>query len=460
MKHPFFRLLILDLLLTGGTFAKAGAHPPVVATGWKAGVATVVITPRQPMWMAGFAVRNHPSEGTLHDLWAKALVLEDESGKQVVLITADLLGFPKAISDRLRDRLNAKFSLSKAQIILSSSHTHSGPVLTDALPDIYPLDAEQLAKISQYSATLEDQLVALVGDAIKNKEPVTLSAQNGVTRFQVNRRNNNAAVLPRLTELQGPNDYAVPVIKVLTAAGKLKAITFGYACHPTVLDIYEWSGDYAGFAQLELEKAHPGTVALFFQSAGADQNPLPRHSVPLARQYGRELAAAVERVLEEPMRGLPARLTTAYSEVNLALAKPPTEAELTTMTKTELAYQKRWADRMLAKLRRGEPFRTSYPYPVQVWQLGDLPLISLGGEVVVDYAIKLKQIFGPETIVVGYANDVMTYIPSTTILREGGYEGDLAHIVYGLPSVWDASIETTILSEVLKLARQAGVPTP
>lgn len=160
------------------------------------------------------------------------------------------------------------------------------------------------------------------------------------------------------------------------------------------------------------------------------------------------------------MRGLPARLTTAYSEVNLALAKPPTEAELTTMTKTELAYQKRWADRMLAKLRRGEPFRTSYPYPVQVWQLGDLPLISLGGEVVVDYAIKLKQIFGPETIVVGYANDVMTYIPSTTILREGGYEGDLAHIVYGLPSVWDASIETTILSEVLKLARQAGVPTP
>lgn len=461
MKQPVFQLLLAAMLLfSGQPSAKAGANPPVVASGWKAGVASVVITPKQPMWMAGFAVRTRPSEGTLHDLWAKALVLEDEGGNKVVLITTDLLGFPKAVSDRVRNRLKERFGLSKARILLNSSHTHSGPVLPDALLDIYPLDAAQLAKISQYSATLEDQLVTLVGDAIKNKEPATLYAQNGVTRFQVNRRNNNAALLTRLTELQGPNDYVVPVIKVLNAAGKLKAVTFGYACHPTVLDLYEWSGDYAGFAQLELEKTYPGTTALFFQSAGADQNALPRHSVPLARQYGRELAAAVERVLDEPMRELPARLTTAYSEVDLALAKPPTEAELMVVAKSETPYQKRWAERMLAKLRRGEAFQTTYPYPVQVWQLGDLPVISLGGEVVVEYAIKLRQIFGPETVVMGYSNDVMNYIPSTIILREGGYEGDLAHIVYGLPSVWAAPVETTILSEVIKLARQAGVPIP
>lgn len=455
MKRAGFQIFVAGLLLLIGCVQAIGK-----ATGWKAGVARVIITPRQPLWMAGFAVRTRPSEGTLHDLWAKALVLEEEGGKQVVFVTSDLLGFPKNVSDHIRDRLKTSFGLSRAQIILNSSHTHSGPVLQNALPDIYPLDADQLTKIAQYSTTLENQIVALVGDALRNKEPATVYAQNGVTRFQVNRRNNNAAVLTRLTELQGPNDYAVPVIKVTNAKGDLKAIAFGYSCHPTVLDIYQWSGDYAGFAQLELEKAHPNVTALFFQSAGADQNALPRHSVPLAHQYGRELAAAVERVLDEPMRSLPAQLTTAYSEVDLAFAKSPTEADLLAVTKGDVPYQKRWADRMLGKLKRGDSFPKTYAYPVQIWQLGDQTLISLGGEVVIDYAIKLKQIFGPETFIAGYSNDVMGYIPSATILREGGYEGDSAQMVYGLPGVWASTIETTILSEVVKLARQAGVPTP
>ncbi|QJW91571.1 hypothetical protein HNV11_20400 [Spirosoma taeanense] len=459
MKHPGLLLLVKGLFLLT-FFTAEGRNLPGDAAGWKAGVARVVITPKELLWMAGFAVRTHPAEGTLHDLWAKALALEDENGGQVVLVTADLLGFPKQVSDRIRNQLKTKYGLSKAQIILNSSHTHSGPVLQDALFDIYPLDAEQLAKIRRYSTTLESQIVELVGEALQKKEPVTLYAQNGVTRFQVNRRNNNAALLHRLPELKGPNDYAVPVIKVLNARGQLKAMAFGYSCHPTVLNLYKWSGDYAGFAQMELEKANPGVTALFFQSAGADQNALPRNTIPLAQQYGRELAAAVERVLAEEMRPLSARLATAYAEVDLAFAKAPTEADLLAVTKGDVVYHTRWAERMLAQLKRNEPFPKSYPYPVQIWQLGDQPLISLGGEVVVEYAIKLKQIFGPNTFVAGYSNDVMAYIPSATVLREGGYEGESSQMVYGLPGIWASTIEATILSEVIKLAREIGLPTP
>lgn len=459
MKHIGLSLLVKGLLLVT-FFCAEGRGLPSNATGWKAGVARVIITPKEPLWMAGFAVRTHPAEGTLHDLWAKALALEDRSGRQVVLVTADLLGFPKAVSDRIRNQIKAKYGLTKAQIILNSSHTHSGPVLQDALFDIYPLDAEQLAKIRQYSTTLESQIVDLVGEALRKKEPATLYAQNGVTRFQVNRRNNNAALLHRLPELKGPNDYAVPVIKVLDSRGDLKAVAFGYSCHPTVLNLYKWSGDYAGLAQMELEKTYPGATALFFQSAGADQNALPRNTIPLAQQYGRELAAAVERVLVEEMRPLSARLATAYSEVDLAFAKAPTEADLLAVAKGDVVYHTRWAERMLAQLKRNEPFPKAYPYPVQVWQLGDQPLISLGGEVVVEYAIKLKQIFGPNTFVAGYSNDVMAYIPSSTVLREGGYEGESSQMVYGLPGVWASTIEATILSEVIKLAREVGLPTP
>ncbi|GAB2779080.1 hypothetical protein GCM10027275_23260 [Rhabdobacter roseus] len=456
-KRATFLALSLALLWVLVGTCPAEAQVP---GGWKAGVARAVITPKESLWMAGFAVRSRPSEGVLHDLWAKVLVLEDATGQRAVLVTTDLLGFPKGVSDTIRARLQARFALTKAQVILNSSHTHSGPVLENALSDIYPLDDEQRRRISRYSRLLEDQLVALVGQALRTLEPVTLHAESGVTRFQVNRRNNNAATLARVPELRGPNDYAVPVLKVLGAKGELKAVAFGYACHPVVLDLYQWSGDYVGFAQLELEKAHPGTLAMFFQGAAGDQNPLPRHTVPLARQYGRELAAAVERVLEDPMRPLAPTLAMAYSEVDLALAKAPTEEELTQLaSSTSVEYYKRWANRMRTNLKKGETFQTNYPYPIQVWRLGDQPLVSLGGEVVVEYAIKIKQLLGPGTFVMAYSNDVMGYIPSATVLQEGGYEGATSQMVYGLPAPWQASIEATILAEIVKVAQKAGVPT-
>lgn len=425
--------------------------------GWKAGVARVVITPQQSMWMAGYANRDHSSEGTLHDLWAKALVLEDAGGKRVVLVTADLLGIPKELSDHIRNQLESKYQLSRAQVILNSSHTHSGPVLKGALLDMYPLDALQGKKIEQYSIKLADQIVTLVGNALKALKPIQLYAQNGVTRFQVNRRNNNESTLLQQTELKGPNDYAVPVLKVVDEAGKLMAVVFGYACHNTVLNGYQWSGDYAGFAQLQLEKSYPGVTALFFQGAGADQNPLPRRSVALAQQYGKTLAAAVERVLAEDMRKLPARLSTAYSEVKLSLTDPPSKEELLKKAETSSHYQKRWVTRQLKQIEQGEPFKTSYLYPVQVWRLGDQTMISLGGELVVAYAIELKRIFGPDIFVLGYSNDVMAYIPSTTILKEGGYEGESSQMVYGLPSKWASTIEATIFQEIMRLAEQVGL---
>jgi neutral ceramidase len=238
---------------------------PTHAQGWKAGVAKVAITPAEPMWMAGFASRTHTSDGKLHDLWAKALAIQDANGKQAVLITTDLLGFPKAMSDEIRAKINTKFKLSKAQIILNSSHTHSGPVLGAALSDIYPLKEGDQQKIDQYSAKLIEQILTLTGDALKALQPATIETRNGVTRFQVNRRNNDAATLERLTEITGPGDPAVPVLKVSDPQGKIIAIAFGYACHPTVLDGYQWSGDYPGWRRSNSKSFIPVLPHCFFR---------------------------------------------------------------------------------------------------------------------------------------------------------------------------------------------------
>ena len=452
MKISFINLLIILFAFISPVLAQNNA-----TLDWKAGVSKADITPKMPMPMAGFAARTHSSEGTLHPIWAKALALQDSKGNKAVMISSDLLGFPKDVSDRIRDRIKSNYGLDRAQILLNSSHTHSGPVIGDALTDIYILDNQQVEQIKKYTKILEDQIVEMVGLAIKNMEPAGLYAQNGVTRFQVNRRNNAANLLTQLTELQGPNDYAVPVIKVLNAKGDIKAIAFGYACHPTVLNGYDWSGDYPGFSQIELERLYPGATALFFQSAGADQNPLPRNTIPLAKQYGKELAAAVERVLEEDMKKLPSALMTSYSELNLPLATPPTESEYTNfINTTTIPYQKRWAERMRAMIRAGEKLVTSYPYPVQVWSIGDQAIVSLGGELLIEYAIKIKQMLGADAFVYGYSNDVMAYVPSSLVLKEGSYEGE-SHTVYGLPSKWQVGIETRILNEVIKLSEKNGL---
>ncbi len=458
-KNSFLHSIVFFSLL-----AFISLQKPCLAQNnlWQVGVARVDITPTDTLWMAGYASRNHAAEGTLHKLWAKAFAVKDQNGNRGVLVTTDLLGFPKNISDSIRERCKEIYQLTKAQIILSSSHTHTGPVLRESLYNIYPLKDKHIKKIESYSNHLENIIVALVGQAFENMVPAQLFSSNGVVRFQINRRNNNSGTLPMQTDLNGPNDYAVPVLQARQKNGKLLAAVFGYACHPTVLSSYQWSGDYPGFAQLALEEKFPGTTALFFQGCGADQNPLPRRSVSLARQYGQELAAAAERIIsdksEEP---IPSDLRTGYAEVELFFSSPPTVETLKKIAfDTTLGYQRKWAKQMLGNLKNGEPLPTSYPYPIQIWKLGNQPIFALGGEVVIDYAIHLKRIFGQDIFVMSYSNDVMGYIPSVRVLREGGYEGATSQIVYELPGTWQADTETRIIHEIIQLAGKTGIKMP
>lgn len=438
----FLVCCIIGIALPFGLLAASAQE-----ASWKAGIAKAVITPSEPIWMAGYAARTKPADGKQHDLWAKAIVLEDQDGKQSVMVATDLLGFTRELSLAVKQQLGARYGLSDADILLNGTHNHSGPVLTGGLVDIYPYGPEEQAKIDQYTQWLEGRIVDLVGRAFKDLKPVRLYAGIGISRFQVNRRNNNAGELHRLSEYKGPSDHAVPVIKVVDRKGKVKALLFSYACHPTTLDGYEWSGDYPGYAQIELEKAYKGAVAMFFQGASADQNPLPRRTVALAKQYGKELSAAVMRVLEEDgMKEIQPTLKTAYREIDLPFSPTPSKADLEAVIAKDgdKTYFSRWAHRLIERLDRGEKLETSYPYPVQAWKLGDQLLFSLAGEVVVEYSINLKNKYGWDSFVFAYSNDVMGYIPSVKILNEGGYEGDSSQKVYGLPSLWDPSIESLI----------------
>jgi|CZKM01.1.fsa_nt_gi hypothetical protein len=425
---------------------------------WKAGTARADITPTQPLWMAGFGSRTNPASGKEMSLWIKVLALEDAHGHRAIILTSDLLGFPQSIYQHTCASLKQKFALDPDQIILSASHTHCGPVLRGALYDVYPLDDAQIVLIEKYSTELEARIVETVGKALADLAPARLAAGQSNTGFAVNRRNNPEPSVPKLIEagaLKGPVDHSVPVLAVCLPDGKLKAVLFGYACHNTVMDFYKWCGDYAGFAQIALEKSHPDANAMFFIGCGGDQNPLPRRQLELAERYGNMLAAAVEEALLAPPRTLSPEFRTTMEMVTLHLGPAPTEAELEKLKTDKAPMTQRWATRLLADLKAGKPFIRTYPLPVQAWQFGGQQLlITLGGEPVVDYALKFKQEFGPQTWVAGYCNDVMTYIPSLRVLKEDmpplaqprwGYEGAHALMVYGLPaSRWADDVEDLV----------------
>lgn len=424
------------------------------ASGWRAGVAKVKITPEHLIWMSGYGSRTHPAEGKLTDLWAKALVIEDGDGRRGVVITLDLVGISPDLTVPICEALARRHKLTRDQIAICTSHTHTGPVVGANLKPLHYLQVEkpEQLKIDAYAGKLKEHVIAVVGQAIEKMEACELSWGSDKATFAVNRRNNPEAQVPKLREdgqLKGPFDHDVPVLAV-KSSGKLRAVVFGYACHATVLSFYQWSGDYPGFAQAAVEESHPGCVALFFAGCGADQNPLPRRKVEQAKEYGGRLAKAVDRVLMGELKPLSASLKTAYREIPLPLDKLPSREDLSEDTESQNKYVAARARMLLEQLDEGKPLSPTYPYPVGSWRIGeDVEFITLGGEVVVDYALRLKlELRGTQTWVAGYANDVMAYIPSRRVLREGGYEGGGAMIYYGLPTKWSPEVEEAIVKQV------------
>src|SRR4029079_385933 len=96
---------------------------------WKIGLARVDITPKQPVFMAGYAARNKPFERVHDELFAKVLVLEDKSGTRGVLVTSDLIGFAAEVANPLRERVAQQTGVKAASVLINSSHTHTGPAL-------------------------------------------------------------------------------------------------------------------------------------------------------------------------------------------------------------------------------------------------------------------------------------------------------------------------------------------
>ena len=204
MKRRLLALGTVVCLLFGSGFA------PTAQAQWKAGVAKAVITPKDPLWMAGYGGRTKVAEGKEMDLFIRVVALEAGDGQRAVILSSDTLGFPQAIYDVVAERLQKEHGLTRAQFVLGASHTHCGPVLRGALYDAYPLTDELIENINAYSDWFANEVVATIGQALKNLKPAKVSRGVGYTEFGVNRRTNREPDVPMLREqnlLLGPVDH-------------------------------------------------------------------------------------------------------------------------------------------------------------------------------------------------------------------------------------------------------------
>jgi len=376
----------------------------------------------------------------------------------------DLIAIPRELRDWMEAETGRRYKLPPESLLMNASHTHSGPELRASKLELYDLGAARTQQAQRYNLELRQKLSDLVGRALSGMVQARLAYSKDTAGFAINRRLKTKTGYSNNPNPDGPVDHDVPVLQVLSVDGKLRAVLFGYACHNTTLNGYQYCGDYAGFAQENVEMTHPGATALFATGCAADQNPNPRRTVELARQHGKSLADAVERALTKEARSVRGSLHAAIKDVALEFAPPPSKAELEKLAESSKnKTEQRHAALLLNQLKETGAIKTTYPCKVQVIRFGnDLTFAAIAGEVVVDYSLRLKrELTGTPLWVMGYSNDVFGYLPSLRVLQEGGYEGGDAMNGTSFPGPFASSVEKLVVDAVRELnadVAKAGGP--
>lgn len=422
--------------------ANLNAQDRAANFAWRAGAAKIDITPDYPIRLSGFGSRRAESDGVTHRIFARGLALIDSEGRRAVLITVDNCGVSWNIASEVAAAL-ANDNVTPDRLTIAATHTHTAPMLAGVLPAMFgeAVPEPHLRRIDQYTREFTAALIHVSRQALANARPATLSWEIGNVEFARNRRTAG-----------GPVDHDLPALFVRDEQGTVMAVHTTYACHCVTLSHNMISGDWAGYAAEFIEKEFPGAVGLVSIGCGADANPdsgVTGDRIDAAQTQGAAIAAEVRRLATSELKPLPATLLTTFTTIDLAVDQPRSREEWESRAAQAgaVGYHARLN---LERLNAGQELRRAIHYPVQTWKFGDqMAMVFLPGEVVVDYALRLKLEFGKTRLwICGYSNDLPCYIPSERILREGGYEGEGAMVYYDLPQRLAPGVEESIIDEV------------
>lgn len=380
-----------------------GAEPQ---TPWRVGVGRREITPPLEVGILMSSGRRQwaPFEGVRLPLYARAVVVE-KGNTRVGLVSMDLLGLAgEAVGgmDHFKRRVSdhAQKALTPDQIVLCSTHTHSGPESL-ALSDLF-----QTEPFRRWTQRLAEQIGAALQAAVESLRPCRIACGSvAAPGLSLNRRIRTARGITSVRGIrpsdkvigpEGPIDEQVRVLAFNDEADRPAAVLVHATAHPVYeMCIKRVSPDYPGEMARLVEERHPGAAALFLQGAAGNVNP-PQVSTGEtdSRRHGRQLADLVEQSL----------------------------AKLRAVEDSQLAI--RWRTvRLPARTPTGQPQTEPLVARIGAKRVGQAALVFLPGEpfVEIGLAIRAASPFA-WTAVVGYAESYIGYIPTDRAFRNGGYE--------------------------------------
>ncbi|MBR7828505.1 hypothetical protein KDK95_19495 [Actinospica sp. MGRD01-02] len=406
--------------------AVAGRSRQARATSLSISVGKSEITPPVGTPLAGWGVDTpRLSTGNNAPLYARCIILWD-GGYPNVIVTADTLGFDRAVNLNIRNRVSA-LGVAQSDFVLSALHTHNGGALINELVEYitYNISSGSAAAsaIQAYTTSVEDAIVSLVSTTLNApRTPCTLDYQVADEDFSYNREG-----LPYV-------ERDVPILAARSSAdGSLLAVLFSYGCHPVAAGGQTLSDpDYPGVACTLIENATKAHAQFLTGSAG-DQDPVGDFSWQLSTQYGTDLGQTVVNALAKRGRRVTGPILTDYRDVTVPLDITNTPANLAQVRADYVArqansalpgYFRRHAEMMIGQIDNGS-FATSMYVPQQTWQLQGSPRLNLAlsaGELVSGYAVYFRSRYGGSNgmWVCGYANEYPAYIPSNELLSSGG----------------------------------------
>ncbi len=401
------------------------------------GVSEVDVTPDYPVRLSGYGARREETAKIKSTLYARALAIGAE--RPVLMLALENCGVTASFTASVVRELGRRAGIDRECVVLCYTHTHNAPMLSGAAPMLFSTDipAAHQRHIDRYTGEVAGLLVEAGLRALSNRKPACLSYSEGHAGFSVNRR---AQI--------GPVDHVMPMIRVDDPDGNLRAVWVSYACHCTTFGPADnfMCGDWAGFATDRIRRKHPGAVALVTIGCAANANPFPRTGLSFSRRHGGDIAWEVDRLLGIPGRPLTGPVRCRLAHASLPYDTMPTREAWTAAAEGSDAagyHARKW----IARMEDGEAVPEALSYPVQGWSFGDgLAICFLAGEVVADYAFRLRRMYDPARLWVGaYANDFPGYIPSRRIWKEGGYEGGDATVYFGLPNRFAGDVEDHVV---------------
>jgi len=428
------------------------------------GTAKTVITPPPGTGLAGFAARGGGARGVHDDLYARALVLED-GGARLALILCDLCELDAPFVARVRRRVEETAGIPHASVMVAATHTHGAPATIPLC--CAPPDPDWLAEV-------EHRAAAAAAEAYRTVSPGDAAVGRGA----------EASIGRNRRRPDGPFDPTVTVVR-FDRADAAPASLVHYACHPTVLgpDNVLVTRDYPGFTVDAVERVDDGWAA-FANGACGDINvghsaaqtalglPTAGRTFERAEALGLRLAVEAIRASRDarpvggriasrsqtvavPLRSAPeaqARsLVRARRRKVEALAAEGATGNALAEARLEVFYAEaalQWAE------RRPEPIEAA---EVQILAVGDLAFVALPGEFFAESGQRLRARSPFSfTVIIGYANGCLGYVPPASAFEEGGYETRLSPWSRVAPGAEAAILEAA--AGILDELRDAASP--